>query len=79
MYLRYKLIRSPTYTLISQLPSSLQIFTPQFPSYLTHSTCPAYVILTHLITYTSHLSYIGIKLLEHFTGTVIHTDITFKL
>jgi len=36
MYLRSKLIQSPAYTLISQVPSSLQIFTPQFPQ-LTHA------------------------------------------
>jgi hypothetical protein len=36
MYLRSKLLLSPTYTLVSQLPSSLQIFTPQFPQ-LSHA------------------------------------------
>jgi hypothetical protein len=41
MYLRTKLLLSPTYTLVSQLPSSLQIFTPQFPqlSYAFYMSC----------------------------------------
>jgi hypothetical protein len=41
MYLRSKLLLSPMYTLVSQLPSSLQIFTPQFPqsSHAFYTSC----------------------------------------
>jgi hypothetical protein len=80
MYLRSTLTLCPTYTSVSQLLSSLQIFyTTISPRYLTHTTCPANVILANSITRTSHIPYIGIQLSEQFTGSVMRIDITFKL
>ena len=79
MSLRSKLLLSPTYSLVSQLPSSLQIFTPRFPQ-LSHAFYTSCLCQPHSFDHAHQSPFLHQNIaFGTFYRYCNNIDITFKL